>query len=369
MMQVLLDDIYGLNMVIERYGIKKIFIVHGKSYNSMPIAKTIEGLNITAIKYSDFTVNPNYDDMQNAVNAFKDNSCDAVLVVGGGSAIDVAKCTKLYGNIEAPLIAIPSTAGSGSEATHFSVLYKNNKKISVAHQDILPNYVVLVPEILDSLPIYQKKCTFLDALCQSIESWWSVKATEESISYSRKSIKLLLDSYNTYLNGTIDENQKGNTNTKKVNTDAKKGNTDANYNMLLGANYSGRAINITQTTAAHALSYGLTSYFGLPHGHAVAICLPVVWQCMLDNLDNPDISKKFTDISNILGYSNPGDAIKGFLQLLKSLEITSPTEVDTEIINSLAKDVNIERLNNSPIPFDANMILNVYEKILKKDLQ
>jgi len=363
-MQTIISGSNNFENIILLHNIKKPFVVHTEQFSTLGISGIIEKLHVSLIEYSDFSVNPQYEEICKAVKIFKDLECDSIIAIGGGSAIDFAKCIKLFSCINENdyliqknyidsgmlLIAVPSTAGTGSESTHFAVVYKNNEKHSVAHSSILPDYAVLLPEILNSLPLYQKKCTFLDALCQSIESWWSIKSNTESISYSKKSIEILLNNYSKYFNS----------------------DNSVNHNMLIGANYSGKAINITQTTAPHALSYKLTSMFNLPHGHAVAICLPVVWQFMLDNPDitidirgTDYVNNTFKEIASLLGYNNPVNAISGLMELLKNLNITSPVNISDDVIISLSESVNTERLNNSPVSFDKNMIYNIYSNILK----
>ena len=361
-MQNILSNIDDVKNSIIENKLKKLFIVYQEQTSIINIINIIEKLPITMIKYKDFTSNPCFEDICNAVNTFNTNSCDSIIAIGGGSAIDTAKCVKLFSSLDKndylsnekyinnpiPFYAVPATAGTGSEATHFAVIYKDNEKISIAHNSILPDYAALIPDILISLPLYQRKCAFLDAFCQSIESWWSVKSTEESINYSKKSIELLLKSYGNYT----------------------KGNNNSNYNMLLGANYSGKAINITQTTAPHAFSYKLSSLFSLPHGYAVAICFPVIWQNMIENIENT-IDKRgkdyvksiFNEIASFLNYNSPSDAVIGFNNILKSLEISPPSGINNETITILSSSVNQQRLVNSPVFFSKEQICNIYKNI------
>jgi len=362
--QSVLEGADSLENILMTLKIKKLFVVHDKSFSKLDISHTIEKQSFSIVKFSNFSVNPRYEEVCNAAHVFRNSDCDAIIAIGGGSVIDVAKCAKLFAGLSQedyltpdkyndsgiPFIAVPSTSGTGSESTRFAVAYKNNEKLSITHNSLLPNYAVLVPEILDTLPLYQKKCTFLDALCQAIESWWCINSTEESVDYSRRVIELLLKSYEAYL----------------------KGDNSVNHDMLLGANYSGKAINITQTTAPHALSYKLTSVFNLPHGHSVAICLPSVWQCMLDNTDKTcdirgvnHVTATFSDIAIAMGYGSPVEAIAGFSEILKKLEITPPTEVSSEVITELTDSVNQKRLKNSPVAFNAEMIRQVYESVLR----
>ena len=284
------------------------------------------------VRFSDFASNPRYEDVKFGVDILKMNNCDFIVAIGGGSCIDAAKCIKYHSLLNIPVMAIPTTSGTGSEATRFAVIYVNDEKQSIAADNLLPEYVILQPETLKTLPIYQKKCTMLDALCQAIESWWSKKATPESIEYSRKAIKLILDNMDSYL----------------------KNEDKGNMNMLIASNFAGRAINITTTTAPHAMSYKLTSLYGLPHGHAVALCLPKVWHYM----------KNYNNIANALGKQNCEAAVLFFEQLLQTLEILPPENVYADDLEVLTNSVNTQRLDNHPILLERDTIRALYKEIL-----
>ncbi len=285
------------------------------------------------IRFSNFTSNPLYEDVLSGVQVLQHNNCDFIIAVGGGSSIDVAKAIKHYSAANLPLMAIPTTSGTGSEATHFAVIYKNGEKQSVAAENLLPDYVILHAELLKSLPLYQKKCTMLDALCQAIESWWSKRATKESIEYSREAIKLILENMDSYLQ----------------NEDC------GNASMLRASNLAGKAINLTTTTAPHAMSYKITSLYNLPHGHAVAICLPKVWRHM----------KNFDNIAKALGKDSYEEAILFFEDMLKKLGIHPPQNGSEDDLDILTDSVNIERLSNNPIQLDKQTIKKLYKEILE----
>ena len=217
-----------------------------------------------------FTPNPLYEDVCKGIKLFNAKGCDTIIAVGGGSSIDVAKCIKLYCKMSddrlyleqeykdtgVKLIAIPTTAGTGSESTRYAVIYYDGKKQSVTHESIIPDVAILEPKVLKTLPLYQKKCTMMDALCQGIESWWSVNSTDESKEYSKIAVESIMKWWKEYIFENTDESAQ---------------------HIMNAANYAGRAICITQTTAPHAFSYKITSLYGLPHGHAVAVCLPEIW--------------------------------------------------------------------------------------------
>ena len=257
---------------------KRVLLVCGKSFDKLSIKKNIERACGELFRFSDFSPNPVYEDVCKGVELFNRDKCNIILAVGGGSTIDVAKCIKLFAPMDAQdiylnqkivgsditFIAIPTTAGSGSESTRHVVIYYQNNKQSISHDMAVPNYYVLEPSVLQGLSLYQKKSTMLDALCQAIESWWSVNSTEDSILYSKDAIRLIVDNWKGYIEENI---------------------IDAASKIMHASNYAGKAINITATTAAHAMSYKITTMFGIPHGHAVAMCMRYVWEHLVNNVN------------------------------------------------------------------------------------
>ena len=373
MNQKIIFDINSLPRILKGSGSNKLFIVTGShSYQSLNFKNMIESLDIERVYFTDFTPNPLYEQICKGIELFKAKTCDGILAIGGGSPMDVAKCIKLAvlskeGNdaiipplvntqveidgTKIPFIAIPTTAGTGSESTHNAVMYYQGAKQTVTNDGILPDYALLEPSVLKSLPLYQKKCTMMDALCQGIESWWSVNSTEESYEYSRKAIELIMQNWEQY----IFEND-----------------AEAAANIMLGANYSGRAINITQTTASHAMSYKITSLYGIPHGHAVAICLPELWKYMIDNMDKC-IDKRgakylgsiFDEIAYAMGANTPIDAVRLFRNMMKQMELQNPTsEKKEEDLEILSSSVNPTRLKNNPIALVGNITLYLYKLMI-----
>lgn len=307
--------------------------------------------------FDKFTPNPLYEQVAEGVDQFRKNDCDVILAIGGGSAIDVAKCIKLYCKMdpkenylkqecrdsEIPLIAIPTTAGTGSESTRYAVIYFEGKKQSISHESIVPNYVILEPGVLKTLPQGQKRATMLDALCQGIESWWSVNSTDESTAYSKKAVDTILANYKKY----IFENDDG-----------------AAREIMLAANYAGRAINITQTTAAHAMSYKITSLYKIPHGAAVAICLPEVWEYMLAHPEKCIDGRGGEYLSKTLSEISIG--LDAFKSLIAELEMAYPKSEDREKdIAVLTASVNPVRLRNFPIELSTDVLRGMYERIVK----
>lgn len=375
MQQKIIQGIASLPQIINEINCKKLFIVVDSSYPFLNIKKDIETLGVEKILFSDFTPNPLYEQVCKGIDLLKAELCDSILAVGGGSAIDVAKCIKLAvlakeGNSalipplvntrvecdgsKIPFIAIPTTAGTGSESTHNAVMYYEGNKQTVTNDSVLPDFAILEPSVLKTLPLYQKKCTMMDALCQGIESWWSVNSTEESYEYSRKTIELIMDNWRAYIF---------------------KNDDMAAANIMLAANYGGRAINITATTAAHAMSYKITSFYKFPHGHAVAVCLPEIWEYMIGYMDKcldkrgqDYLNGVFNDIAHTMGAETPREAIDLFRGMMKDMDLSNPIpdfNLRPSDIKYLSSSVNPIRLKNNPIYLDETVIEMLYEEIVK----
>lgn len=372
-MQKIINGIANLPEILKAVDCKKVFLVVDSSFPFLNIKDDIENMGYPHVMFSDFTPNPLYEQVCKGIDLFQITKCDSILAVGGGSAIDVAKCIKLAvlakeGNAaiipplvsqrlpidgaKIPFIAIPTTAGTGSESTHNAVMYYEGVKQTVTNDGVLPDYAVLEPSVLKTLPLYQKKCTMMDALCQGIESWWSVNSTEESYEYSRKTVELIMANWRKYIFENDD---------------------DAAAQIMLAANYSGRAINITQTTAAHAFSYKITSLYKLPHGHAVSVGLPEIWEYMITNMDKcidkrgqGYLSGIFEQIFKAMGCESVDQAIMKFREMMKEMELDNPILPDKdEDLKVLSTSVNPVRLKNNPVGLDTEAIQYLYNKIIK----
>ncbi len=356
-----------LGNILPELRVKKLFLVCGRSFERSEIYAYLQNMpGLELVRFGGFSPNPKYEEIRAGVDLFNRSGCQAVLAAGGGSALDTAKCIKLYSGTDpevnylkceplaapAPLIALPTTAGTGSESTRFAVLYYNGEKQSITHESILPEYVILEPSVLRDLPAYQKKCTMLDALCQGIESWWSVNSTGESRGYAEAAIKSIAANWRAYI---------------------EEDGARAVGEIQLAANLAGRAINICRTTAAHAMSYKLTSLYGLPHGHAVAVCLPEVWDYMLKHPDRcidargaGYLQGVFADIAGALGCAGPEAAAEWFRKLLDELGMENPQARDREAeLTVLTESVNPERLKNNPVALDKPALRKLYERILR----
>jgi len=349
--------------------VRRIFLVCSSSFSLLRISKYFYNLlqrtGIEVTKFTDFKPNPLYDSVLEGVKLYHKSESDLIIAIGGGSAMDIAKCIKLYSNMNAnrnyltqiivpnkvKLLAVPTTAGSGSEATKYAVIYHNGEKQSISDDSCIPSAVLMDASVLTTLPIYQKKSTMMDALCHAIESFWSVNSSVESKRYSREAICMIMSNKELYL----DNNETG------------------NMNMLKAAYLAGKAINITQTTAGHAMCYKLTGLYGIAHGHAVALCISKLWPFMVANQDRcidargrKYLSRLFDEIAAAMGCRNAVDAAYSFQVLFDSLELTIPDVRDNAEYDSLKKSVNPMRLKNHPIQLDENTINELYHQIFSR---
>ena len=366
MQKIIKNNTEALDAYFKEIGAKRILLVGGRSMDKLDIGRYFEGLSnrtgIEIVRFSDFKPNPDYRSALAGVKLYKEKHCDMVAAVGGGSAMDTAKCIKMYVTMDdssdyitqkiipnnIAFFAVPTTAGTGSEATRYAIIYHNGSKVSVTDSSCIPTAVMFDPSVLKTLPDYQKKATMMDALCHAVESYWSVHSTDESKAYAAEAIKLVFLAMGGYL----------------ANTDT--GNAD----MLRASNIAGKAINITATTAGHAMCYKLTTRYGLAHGHAAALCVKALFPFMAENTslcaDTRGVAyfeDMLTELAKIMGCKTASSAAKSFGALVDALGLSAPA-ADKDDIGLLTSSVNAERLKNHPVKLDSKTISQLYSSII-----
>lgn len=351
----------NLEQIMKKNSCHKILVVCGGSFKRSLLPDFFAEKGMEYCVYNGFQPNPTYENVLDGLHIFRENHCDFLISIGGGSAIDVAKCIKAYANMDDSLeyidqsikdsgimhLAMPTTAGTGSESTHFAVIYHKGRKISVSDTCLLPEYVILEPLLLATLPDYQKKATLMDALCQATESYWSVNADRESRAYAKEAITLILRYAKPYIR--------------------------ANENLIEifhAANLAGRAINITQTTLAHAMSYKLTSMYGISHGHAVALCMPYVWEylaahtdCLQEGHTEEFLKQTLLEINSIYHCKSTEETIAFFRGMMADFGLNAPN-FNPEDVDILTESVNEQRMKNFPALIKKNALSEMYQHIL-----
>lgn len=362
-----------LHDIRSQFNAKTIMLVTGKESYYASGAKSIvdEALRAdTVIQFNDFEVNPKIEDAERGTELAMEHSVDLILAIGGGSVMDMAKLIKAFstapekskelakGEFEMkgpgiPLVLIPTTAGSGSEATHFAVVYIDLNKYSLASQYLLPDGVILDGSLIASASPYQMACNGLDALAQAIESAWAVGSTEQSRAYSFRAVSLCMKHLKEAL--------------------APQASNDAFQGIMEAANLAGKAINISKTTSAHAWSYAITSHYGVPHGHAVWLTLPSIFEihatASAGMVTDPRGIEYFTGIMtrlmNILGIDSIDYCASQLKSYLKAIDIEwdiaqlgPKTAKQREF---LSKQVNMQRMSNNPISLTGMHIKQIFD--------
>lgn len=363
------DNGYGeIDRVLSALSVRKILLVCGSSAGRTEIGRYFEHLDsrlgIEVIRFTGFGPNPQYESVAAGADMLRQQNCGMVVAVGGGSAMDVAKCIRLSAGLDAEggcleqglnpndikLMVVPTTAGTGSEATRYAVIYHKGEKQSVTHDRCIPELVVMDPASLRTLPDYHRKASMLDALCHGIEACWSVNSNGESRAYSRKAVEIILNSKDRYL----------------ANTD------EGNREMLYAAHLAGKAINITQTTAGHAMCYKLTGLYGIAHGHAAALCVSVLWPYMAthtnkcaDPRGQKYLEKVFRELAGMLGCKTVLEAADTFRSLLWELKLGTPEPRSSLDYRILTDSVNPERMKNNPVTLDKETLNTLYHLMLE----
>ncbi|MBB1284975.1 iron-containing alcohol dehydrogenase [Flavisolibacter sp. BT320] len=275
----------------------------------------------------------------NAIPTF--DSLDTVVAIGGGKVMDFAKGILYRHPNPAVLVAAPTTAGSGSEATPIAVFYQGKEKVSLDAPNLLPQLAFLDPLLLENLPRLQRAISGADALSQCIESLWNVHSTTESEIFALEGIDLLWQ----HLPGFV------------------SGKSEVAENVLWAAYLSGKAIALTRTTGPHALAYFLTANYDIPHGQAVALTMPLFFLYNESSATRPQLEK----ICSRLQVQNAEDAFTHCRELFTSigLAITLPElRLQDLDLDRWLQSVNQQRFSNNPVPYDAERLKALFRRYL-----
>lgn len=241
--------------------------------------------------------NPTFEDCNNVIDFCQSKPFDGVIAIGGGSPMDLAKVVIAYlgtgeTNIlklieyenkytkDIPSIFIPTTHGTGSEATMWGTVWNmvEKKKNSISHPSLYPTVAILDGNLTTSLPIDTSIITILDALSHSFEAIWNKNANDVSTSYAIEAISLILSNIESFK--------------KDPN------NLEIRNKLLIASNKAGLAFSNTKTAAAHSISYPLTIHFDIPHGIAASITLIPLLDINSNSIAKPlDVLYKKLDLN------------------------------------------------------------------------
>ncbi len=255
---------------------KKALIISGPHLQKRGmVEKCRDALKAAEIESEAFTEtegNPGTETVEKAAEAYRKSGAEFIVAFGGGSPLDVAKAAgvlavyggritdyegggKVPGPIM-PVIAIPTTAGTGSEVTPFAVItdHSRNYKLSVSSSYLLPSCAILDPELIASVPEKTAAACGVDALVHALEAYLSLAASPFSDMFALKALQMIGSSLRAYV---ADRNREAEA-------------------MLLGSLFAGIAFSHARLGNVHAMSHPVSAYFNVPHGMANAVLLPTV---------------------------------------------------------------------------------------------
>ena len=340
---------------IKKEGKKKVLVVTTPGFmkrgSLVPFFEELKKQNLEYAIFSEVQPDPTTDCIEEAVALYKKESCEVIVAIGGGSVID---CSKALGaRIARPnkslqqmqgllkvlkkipdLYAVPTTAGTGSEATAGAVITdgKNHYKFTILDLCLVPRYAVLDAELTCPLPPHITAHTGMDALTHAVEAYTNCFCSPLAKKMSLDAIKLIYENLETaYLDGN---------------------NKKARENMLLASYYAGVAINNNFIGYVHAIAHGIGGLYGVTHGKANAIILPYVLEAFREKAHKK--LAKLADLVSVGGNTEEEKAkafIDSVLDLNKKLGIEKNiVELKKEDIPELANRAVKEGNPTYPVP-------------------
>ena len=335
--------------IAKKSGSSHAFLMSGPHLAKMGLVeKAAESLKVAGIAVDTFTEiegNPSVETVDKATVAFKESGADFIVAFGGGSPMDVAKAVgvtaKYGGSITEyegahkvtgpiiPLIAIPTTAGTGSEVTAFSVITDHSRdyKLTVFSYEILPAYAILDAELLTTAPASVAAACGIDAFIHAEEAYISTAASPFSDAMAEKAMSLIGKNIRRFV--------------------ANRGDIEAAEAMLVGSLFAGIAFSFARLGNVHAMSHPVSAFFDVPHGVANAVLLPVIaeYNALADHGRYLTI---YNDISSVPAYEEEFEPMM-LVDAIRELcgEIGIPANL-TEAINNASKTgpVSTEEIEN-----------------------
>ena len=335
--------------IAKKSGGSHAFLMSGPHLAKMGLvekaANSLKSAGIAVDTFTDIEGNPSVETVDKATAAFKEAGADFIVAFGGGSPMDVAKAVgvtaKYGGSITEyegahkvpgpiiPLIAIPTTAGTGSEVTAFSVITDHSRdyKLTVFSYEILPAYAILDAELLTTAPASVAAACGIDAFIHAEEAYISTAASPFSDAMAEKAMSLIGKNIRRFV--------------------ANRGDIEAAESMLVGSLFAGIAFSFARLGNVHAMSHPVSAFFDVPHGVANAVLLPVIaeYNALADHGRYLTI---YNDISPVPAYEEEFEPMM-LVDAIRELcgEIGIPANL-TEAINNASKTgpVSAEEIEN-----------------------
>lgn len=365
------NKIQEIGGILKWYNKKKVFFAtfSKEAQATRAIGRLLEDAGIQYVVYDQVAGEPDLHMINGGRDLFVAEQCDCTLALGGGSVIDVAKAIGMLavngGNVEEyqmdgrqvtqvpPLfLAVPTTSGTGAEATKVSVVFNNYNglKKSLYHTTMIADIVILDPTLTVSLPEKITVATGMDALSHAIESYVSLNASPLSEMYGLKAMELI--------NGNLEQ------------AVAHPDNLEARGNMMLGSYLGGCAIT-AGIGIAHIMAQPLGAMFHIPHGDACSIFLPAAME-----LNLPYAAEKYARIAQALGVSDsalsPLDNGKKAIQRVRQLRdaVHAPAHIapyiqempsDQTLVDTVKRTTG--HITCNPRPLDEQLMLEIFHMV------
>ena len=272
------DSLKQLPDIFKKMNVRKVLLVSDHGIEKTALVKKIEDIfdyvGMACVSYLEVLPNPTIDMVNEALKAFQDFEAEGIVAVGGGSPMDVAKAvgvlSRYGGSISdyegahkvpgpiTPCVAIPTTAGTGSEVTAFSVIVDTARhyKLTVFDYNLIPHYAILDPSVLTTAPASVAAACGIDAMIHAIEAYLSRSATPFSDAMAEKAMELIGKNIRRFV--------------------ACREDGEAAYAMAVASNFAGIAFAWARLGNVHAMSHPVSAYFNVPHGVANAVLLPFI---------------------------------------------------------------------------------------------
>jgi alcohol dehydrogenase len=334
---------------------KKPLLVTDPFFVKSGLAERIEGIVGEIDVFSDISPNPDLSEVNKCSAIIRDKKIDAIVALGGGSSLDLAKASsiaaedineyhlgkKAVPNTHLPVIAVPTTSGTGSEVTCVSVLTnrETGKKAPIVSRSFYPEIALIDPELTYSLPPYMTASTGIDVLCHAVEGYWSKghqPICDALAVYAIKSVFKYLPV--AYKNGT---------------------DSTAREKLSEASVIAGLAFTLPKTTSSHACSFPLTSIYHIPHGEACGLTLDY-----FARVNEGDERTKQLAVE--LGYKTVGDFADDIKKLKKDINLRlnlSDFNLSDEEVANLVKLSHHPNLNNNPIDISDNILFDLYNNL------
>lgn len=351
---------------------KQVLLISDRGLESIGVVKKIQNIieagDIKCAVYLDVIPNPTIAIVNEAAEAYKECGATSIVALGGGSSMDVAKAvgvlanfggkiTDYEGNFKVPgpivpVIAIPTTAGTGSEVTASSVITdeSRNYKLSVFSYEILPKYAILDPELIMTAPASIAASCGVDALIHAMEAYISVNASPFSDAMAEKAMELIGGHLRRFVANRQDE--------------------EAACAMMAGCNFAGIAFSWARLGNVHAMSHPVSAYFNVPHGVANSILLPTVFEynALADNGRYEVIYKYIRKENGAVDHFKPEMLVEEIERLNTDLGIPkslSEVGVKAEAIPAMAEDaMKSGNIPANPRKTNVKDIIELYKKAL-----